>query len=78
MSYQVYTLLYLLTLLIQGKSTSLTDFQDELLKSFVKVFDYKQWPSSFYGLDKGRKFGIKEISNLGQLYFSREIITQDE
>ena len=61
MSYQVYTLLYLLTLLIQRKSTSLTDFQDELLKSFVKVFDYKQWPYHSKGWTKEESLVSKKF-----------------
>ena len=47
--------------------------------SFVKVFDFEQWPSSLQGSDDARKFGIDEISKLAEFFYCKhDFITPDE
>ena len=54
----------------------LTILQHYGIKGYV--FYYEQWSLSFWGSHDTRKFAIKIILELAQLYFKHEFIIQDE
>ena len=58
--------------------TRFSDFDKTLLKEMVKIFNTKNWPSSFRGTPEKRTWRNEEVSSLANFYASHSIITENE
>ena len=58
--------------------TRFSDFDKTLLKEMVKIFNTKNWPSSFRGTPEKRTWRNEEVSSLANFYASHSFITENE